>query len=154
MTVSGIVGLGFEQTLPQGLGWIDEPVKLMFTFTGVVIALVHDNGPPIEPSRLPLPAGEPLAGELATAPDGLDPEAWPSSAPAPRSPGAPAALLDDGEACSLPEWLADSARAGLWRAQRALTEQGALFSLVPPRLGGVSLRVALPCRPRPARTAA
>ena len=43
-TLGWAVLLGNQGVLNKalmGLGWIDEPVKLMFTFTGVVIALVH-----------------------------------------------------------------------------------------------------------------
>lgn len=118
-----------------------------------VVALVHDNGPPLAGAGL---GASQLIGPRTLRVD-LDDSDVDFSALA-AEPVDLGPTLDEAAAKSeppgLPSWLASGARSSLWRAQRALLEQGALLTLLPPRIGGVSLRVSLPRTPRPARTAA
>lgn len=123
------------------------------TSEDTVVALVHDNGPPLGGPGLGAPE---IAGPRTLRVD-LDDSDVDFSALGAESielgPSLGEAAAEDGPP-GLPSWLASGTRSSLWRAQRALLDQGALLSLLPPRFGGVSLRVSLPRTPRPARTAA
>lgn len=120
-----------------------------------VVALVHDNGPPLGGAGLSAPEIiAPRALRVDLDDSDVDFRAL-GAEPIELSPSPPLneAAAEDVPP-GLPSWLASGARSSLWRAQRALLDQGALLSLLPPRIGGVSLRVSLPRTPRPARTAA
>lgn len=135
---------------PHGTGQVAIEVT---AHEDTVVALVHDNGPPLNGSGTSAPE---IIGPRALRAD-LDDSDVDFSALGAESielgPPLGEAVAESAPA-GLPSWLASGARSSLWRAQSALLEQGALLSLVPPRIGGVSLRVTLPRTPRPARTAA